>query len=264
MLPELDILLDALEIAAFLLPELPGRVETFPADGIYVRNTWDSDPFANLVGVATLDEDNVDSAIWDVLRFFGEQDKAFGWLVGPRSTPWDLPERLHRAGLQWVSGIAGMAHPYPAVFIPTNPEVYIWEADVEDFDTAGWLMAEGMGVARDQTRAVTEALFFGEGLVDRRVYLATLAGVDYPVGFGSMVYVPDQPIAHLASAATLEGYRGHGIYTALVARRLADAHRDGAEAAIIHANRITSAPICRKLGFEEVAGLELFAWRPEG
>lgn len=261
---DLDTLLDALEIAAFLLPELPGRVESFQADGVRARITWDSDPFANLVGAATLNEENADAAIWDAFSYFAEQHKAFGWLVGPRSTPWDLADRLYRFGMQWEASSAGMVHPYPAVFIPTNPAVHVWEAGVEDFETAGWLMAEGMGVAREQTRAVTEALFFGEGPVDRRVYLATLEGVNYPVGFASMVYVPDQPIVHLASAATLEGFRGHGIYTALVAQRLADANRDGAEAAIIHANRNTSAPICRKLGFEEIAGLEWFAWYPEG
>lgn len=261
---ELDTLLDILEVAAFYLPELPGRVETYRANGVWARVTWDSDPFANLVGGATLDESSADGTIWDVMRFFWERGKAFGWLVGPRSTPWDLAERLHRAGMQWVSGFAGMVHPYPAIFIPTNPEVHVWEAGVDDFETAGWLMAEGMGVAREQTRSVTEALFFGQGPIGRRVYLATLDGVDYPVGFASMVYVPDQPMVHLASAATLEGFRGRGIYTALVARRLADASRDGAEAAVIHANRATSAPICRKLGFEEVAGLELFAWYPGG
>ncbi len=260
---DLDTLLDALEIAAFLLPELPGRVESFQADGVRARITWDSDPFANLVGAATLNEENADAAIRDAISHFAEQNKVFGWLVGPRSTPWDLADRLHRFGLQWEASSAGMVHQYPAIFIPTNPAVSVWEAGIEDFETAGWLMAEGMGVAREQTRAVTEALFFGEGPLDRRVYLATLEGVDYPVGFGSMVYVPNQPIVHLASAATLEGFRGHGIYTALVAQRLADANRDGMEAAIIHANRNTSAPICRKLGFEEIAGLEWFGWYPE-
>lgn len=263
MSPDLDTLLDALEIAAFLLPELPGRVESFQADGVRFRSTWDSDPFANLVGAATLAPEDADAAIWDAFSYFAQQDKAFGWLVGPRSTPWDLADRLYRFGMQWEASSAGMVHPYPAIFIPTNPAVHVWEASAEDFDSAGWLMAEGMGVAIERTRAVTEAMFFGEGPLNRRVYLATLAGIDYPVGFASMVYFPDQPIVHLASAATLEEFRGHGIYTALMAQRLADAHQDGMEAAIIHANRNTSAPICRKLGFEEIAGLEWFAWYPE-
>ncbi len=96
MPPDLDTLLDALEIAAFLLPELPGRVESYQADGVRFRETWDSDPFANLVGAATLNEENADAAIRDALSYFVEQNKAFGWVVGPRSTPWDLADRLYR------------------------------------------------------------------------------------------------------------------------------------------------------------------------
>jgi N-acetylglutamate synthase-like GNAT family acetyltransferase len=73
-----------------------------------------------------------------------------------------------------------------------------------------------------------------------------------------MLYLPDQPIALLLSAATLPAFRGYGIYTSLVARRLADARQDGIDAAIIQAVRATSAPICRKLGFVEIAPLDLY------
>lgn len=257
-----DTLLDALEVAAFLLPELPGRVEHYTLPGLRARVTWDSDPFANLVGAAKLDPENAESSIWDVCGFFADQQKAFGWLVGPRSTPPDLGERLSWAGLEKAGEYAGMVREELWKLPPANPDVHVWEAGADDFDLAGWLMAEGMGVSREQTRAVTEALFFGEGPVWRRIYFATLDGVDGPVAFASMVYVPDLPVVHLASAATLEAFRGHGLYSALVTRRLADAHQDGAEVAIIHANRATSAPICRRLGFAEIARLELFAWYP--
>jgi predicted GNAT family acetyltransferase len=73
------------------------------------------------------------------------------------------------------------------------------------------------------------------------------------------VYLPDSPTVLLGGAATLEEYRGHGIYTALVARRLADARADRRTAAVIQGDRKTSAPICAKLGFREICGLELFA-----
>ena len=43
-----------------------------------------------------------------------------------------------------------------------------------------------------------------------------------------------------------------------MARRLADARQDGIEAAVIQAVRTTSAPICRKLGFVEIAPLEMY------
>ena len=76
------------------------------------------------------------------------------------------------------------------------------------------------------------------------------------------MYVPDSPIVLLGGAATVPEARGHGAYTALVKRRLDDARADGREAAIIQADRNTSAPICAKLGFKELCSLELYVWSP--
>jgi N-acetylglutamate synthase-like GNAT family acetyltransferase len=97
----------------------------------------------------------------------------------------------------------------------------------------------------------------------RRVYLAYVEGVDYPVATAGMLYMPNLPIALLLSSATLPDFRGYGIYTSLTARRLADAHQDGIEAAVIQAVRATSAPICRKLGFVEIAPMELYVGQAE-
>jgi predicted GNAT family acetyltransferase len=74
------------------------------------------------------------------------------------------------------------------------------------------------------------------------------------------VYLPDSPIVLLGGAATLPEHRGRGIYSALVAKRLADARADGRTAAVIQAARSTSAPIAAKIGFREICGLEFYAW----
>jgi len=173
-----DTLLDAIETSLYLLPELPGRVDWLSVPGMRGRITAGSDFFANLVGAATLDAQNADETIRQVYDLFAGQNKEFGWIVGPRSTPADLAGRLQGAGLE-------------------------------------------------------------------------------------KIVIPHQPIVVLFCAATLEAYRGQGVYTSLVARRLADAHSDGAQAAVIQAVRTTSAPICQKLGFVEMCGLEWYAWFPE-
>ena len=61
-----------------------------------------------------------------------------------------------------------------------------------------------------------------------------------PVGWSYLVYLPDSPIVLLGGAATLPEHRGRGIYSALVAKRLADARADGRTAAVIQAVRSTS------------------------
>jgi GNAT superfamily N-acetyltransferase len=251
-------LLYALETAAFRIPELPGRVERLWVPGIQGRITTDSDAFANLVGAAELDGDSVDETIRDVCGIFASEHKEFGWLVGPLSSPPDLPFRLEEAGLVKAVELAGMVHDDLGRFIPTNPAVYIHEATDADLEPAVQTLADAMGISPERTRAMTEALFLSPEPIERRVYLAFVEGVEHPVATAGMLYLPDLPMVLLLSAATMPDYRGFGIYTSLMARRLADAHRDGIEAAIIHAVRTTSAPICRKLGFVEVAPLEMY------
>ena len=83
------------------------------------------------------------------------------------------------------------------------------------------------------------------------------------VAYADLVFVPGTSVALLGGAATLPEHRGRGAYTALVAARLADAERAGAEAVIIQANRATSAPIAAKLGFEEIASFRRWVRTPD-
>ena len=62
--------------------------------------------------------------------------------------------------------------------------------------------------------------------------------------------------------------RGRGGYRALTAARLEDARQAGGAAVLVSAVADTSAPICRKLGFEPVCRLQDYlgnvAARPVG
>jgi GNAT superfamily N-acetyltransferase len=251
-------LLYALETSAFLVPELPGRVERLSVPGVQGRITADSDPFANLVGAATLDEGNADETIWHVREIYAGWNKEFGWLVSPLSAPWDLSGRLEGAGLIRSVEMAGMVHTDLDRPIATNRAVYVHEAAAEDAEATIYTLAAANEIPVERTYAMTEALFFSPEPIMRRVYLAYVEGVDHPVATAGMLYMPDLPVALLLSSATMPDFRGHGIYTSLVARRLADARQDGIEAAVIQAVRATSAPICRKLGFVEIVPMALY------
>jgi N-acetylglutamate synthase-like GNAT family acetyltransferase len=258
-----NILLEAIETSLYLLPELPGRVEWLHIPGLRGRITAVSDFFANLVGAATLDNENADRTIQQVFNLFTSQNKEFGWIIGPRSTPTDLSARLLRLGMELDVEMAGMALTDLSVPIPINPEVRIREATPADLEPASRLLAPALGVGFDGAHVVTESLLLSPSRLHRRVYLAFLPKVDEPVAYASTVHLPDQTVAVLFCAATAEAYRGRGIYTSLVARRLADAQRDGAQAAVIQAVRQTSAPICSKLGFKELGELVWFNWFPK-
>ena len=107
-----------------------------------------------------------------------------------------------------------------------------------------------------------DVLYFADGAVRVRNYVALDADGETPVAAASTVYDEGAPYIVLAGSAVLESHRGRGIYRALVKRRLADVRGEGIEAALIQAVRATSAPICRALGFEEQCTQELWSWTP--
>ena len=62
--------------------------------------------------------------------------------------------------------------------------------------------------------------------------------------------------ALLNGSATVPWARGRGVYRALTAARLQDAHGQGAAVVLVSAVADTSAPICRRLGFQPVCRLQ--------
>ena len=122
------------------------------------------------------------------------------------------------------------------------------------------MMARAYDMPEEVARFFNVLLAMTDSKVKNRGYFAYVDGGSEPVAWSYLVYLPDSPIVLLGGAATVPEHRGRGIYSALVAKRLADARADGRRAAVIQAVRATSAPICAKLGFREVCGLEFYAW----
>lgn len=253
-----DELIAAIESTLHFYPPLPGSSEDLGIPGLAGRVSRLSHPLANLVGMARLDERNADATIARVKeRYAG---RAFGWVTGPNTTPRDLPDRLERAGLRNEDHLAGMA--LTDLDRPiTAPSVRIEEVAPRDAARESEMMARAYGMPRDVNDLFTRMLGADSG-IRARGYFAYLDG-DRPVAWSYLVYVPDSPIVLLGGAATIPEARGHGLYTALVKRRLDDARADGREAAVIQADRATSAPICAKLGFRELCSLEFYAYLPE-
>lgn len=253
---------EAIDTSMFLLPELPGRVERLKIPGVRGRITDSSDPFVSLAGAARLTSATVDQTIQEIHQRFSAQQKAYGWIVSPLSEPHDLGERITHLGQEKVIELAGMVKARLDMPIRNNPAVTIREVTKDDLGIAIPLLAAALGFTPEGARATVEALALSPDPIRRRAYLAYLHDKAEPVAYASMIYLPDRPVVVLYCAATLEAYRGQGVYTSLVARRLEDAYRDGARAAVIQAVRTTSAPICQKLGFVEQFNMDWYIWDP--
>ena len=249
-------LVEAIESTLFIYPAASGLSHDLGIPGLRGRVTKVSHPMSNLCGDARCSEREADSLVAKVKQRYG--DLAFGWVTGPSTRPADLPLRLEAAGLRNVDSVAGMVLTDLSLPIEVNPRVLVREVSWHDAIANSEMMAKAYGLPVAVMRLFNELVAATSDRVRSRAYVASLDG-DQPVAWSYLVYLPDSPTVLLGGAATLEEYRGHGIYTALVARRLADARVDGRTAAVIQGDRKTSAPICAKLGFREICGLEMFA-----
>jgi GNAT superfamily N-acetyltransferase len=247
-------LVDSIESTLFIFPPVPGLMHDLGIPGLRGRVTKISHPVANLAGNAMFSEREADTLIAKVRNRFGQIP--FGWVTGPATRPADLPRRLEAAGFVHAESLAGMALADLSIPMVVNPKARVWEATFEEASAQNEMMARAYGVPSDVMRFFNELLHATADRIRSRWYFAGLD--DEPVAWSYLTYVPDSPIVLLGGAATLEDHRGHGLYSALVAKRLADARSDGRTTAVVQADRKTSAPICAKLGFREVCGLEIF------
>jgi GNAT superfamily N-acetyltransferase len=253
-------LIDAIEASLFLYPAVPGLTADLGVKGMRGRVTQMSHPLANLCGLAELSARDADATIARVKERFAKEGKAFGWVTGPGTRPRDLDRRLAAADMEPIAHLAGMSAPVDLV-VHANDAVRIREVSEEEQGRETEMMGRAYGMPAD-IAALFVRLVSGSPGVRSRAYFAYLEG-DRPVAWSYLVYLPDSPVVLLGGAATLPEARGKGIYHALVKHRLADARRDGREAAVIQADRDTSAPICAKLGFRELCALEEDGWSPE-
>jgi hypothetical protein len=259
-----DQLKDAVERTMFVYPEVPGLLTDIRVRGVLGRETPVSHPTANLVGCAELDDASADATIHKVRDRFAASKKSFGWITSPSSRPSDIPRRLVEAGLVKADELAGMALTDLSLPIRANPEVEVRPASVAEQRQAIPMTATAYGLPLDVAEWFTEGLIRAADRLKSTMYHAFLPGHSGPVAFGNLVFVPGTSIVLLGGAATVSDVRGRGIYTSLVARRLADARAAGAEAAVIQAVRGTSAPVCANLGFKELLPLDFYAWVPPG
>ncbi len=255
-----DALIHAIESSLQVYPPVTGLSEDLGVKGVRGRITDLSNPLANLVGMANIAPDEVDATLKMVRNRYSRGRKGYGWVTGPLTRPRDLGERLVASGLKKTDEMAGMALTELAVPIAVDPRIAIREATLHEAQAASEMMGRAYGIPEDVARFFNVLLAMSDNKVKNRGYFAYVDGGTEPVGWSYLVYLPDSPIVLLGGAATLPEHRGRGIYSALVAKRLADARADGRSAAVIQAVRSTSAPIAAKIGFREICGLEFYAW----
>ncbi|MFE1835356.1 GNAT family N-acetyltransferase [Streptomyces sviceus] len=208
-----------------------------------------------------LDEASADRAIAEQIAYYTGLGHEFEWKLYGHDLPVDLGERLRAAG-----------------FIP-GPEETLMIAEVADLtldveppegirflpvtDQAGVDLVADVhekAFGTDSTRLRHQLLARLRDETDTVVAVVALAG-DEPVSAARMELVPGTRFAGLWGGGTVEGWRGRGIYRALVAHRARAAVERGYRYLQVDA-LAASRPILERLGFEPLSITQPHVYHP--
>ncbi len=250
------------------------RMREFSEDHTFA---WDG-PVFRMAGTSAHDYDNgvlysrfddndavavIEAAISSQVAHFSAIGHAFEWKYHDHDGPACLPDRLAHAG--FVASpietlvVADLERSFSVRPLPDGVEIVHLE-DPDEFDALGTVNATVNGDAehaawlvealRSEKRAAPDTL---------QAYIARVDGA--PVSTGWLRLPADSSFASLWGGSTLVEWQRHGIYTNLVARRMADARARGFCWLTVDCSE-KSLPLLVRRGFEKLAVITPWIWRP--
>lgn len=203
--------------------------------------------FMNGIYRTRLNSENADKEIDTHFQFYRDNKISFRWYAFPHSQPADLVRRieeLHPKGVTEMQCLYARTDD-PAFAIPNGVAVEeLSSGNLEDYieaNIAGW-NPSGEQAERIRREIRTD---FEKGDMGYRAFLARCDGT--PASTGLMRIVPNA--GYFYGGSTRPEFRRKGAYRGLVAYRLRLLCAQEIPMAFVLAIKATSAPICRKLGF---------------
>ncbi|MFF2141536.1 GNAT family N-acetyltransferase [Kitasatospora sp. NPDC058190] len=236
----------------------PGvRVER---DGAVVRQVGGEHDWNGIVW-SGLDEAGADAAIAAQVRYFTELGLEFEWKTYAHDRPADLGRRLLAAGFT--------AEPDEALMIariadlptdPALPEGVRLEA-VTDPAGVDLMVAVHEQAFGREFPALRERMLDSLRHDSETVLMVLAMAGDQPVSEARMELTPGTGFAGLWGGGTVPGWRGRGIYRALVAHRARLAADLGYEYLQVDASD-QSRPILERLGFARLSTTTPYVYQP--
>lgn len=239
-----------------------GEVEPLEINGITGRISNIDSYGLNCVGLSKLSGESAEVVIRKVIACYSERKKNFTWLVGPSSSPHNLGSLLEKNGLIKIPQVcmSGMYAHLKELKVKGNEDVRVEKKPISKITEYADLLASAYGFGESvEAFAIRSKLIVHSG-DGGNLYLAFLENKDNPVAYGVSVYYEKEKVVILQGSGTVGAFRRKGIYTKLVAARIADACDMGMETAVIQAINSTSMPICQKIGFQKISDIDLYAY----
>ncbi len=229
-----------------------------------VRYISQTQPFSFIL-YTHADETDIERIIDEQIAYFAGIGHGFEWKTYSHDTPPDLVERLARRGFvteeRETVMVLDLESPPPALVQPLAHDIR------RISDTR---------IIRDILYNVQRVVFHDDDAESQRHIESFVASIeqspdqvafyaafidDQPVSAAWISFAPGSDFAGLWAGATLEGYRGRGLYTALLAARAQEALRRERRFLYIDASPM-SRPIVAKHGFFELTTTIPCEWKP--
>lgn len=209
-----------------------------------------------------LDGPALDALIARQRDFYAARGEAVEWKTRGHDLPADLTDRLRAAGFRpedeetvVVGESAALADDHPA--LPSGVVIRPAAGDddlrrIADLQSAVW--------GRDMSWLAADfadRLDANPGTFD----LLLAESGDDVLANAAVQFTPGTDFAYLGGGSTLAGWRGRGIYRALVAVRAAMAARRDVRYLQVDAS-VNSRPILRRLGFVVLTTTTPYVWTP--
>jgi len=208
-----------------------------------------------------LDETTADAAIAQQIAYYSGLGREFEWKLYGHDLPTDLGERLRAAGFRAEPEETLMIAEVAGLDLDAEPPEGIRVLPVTDAAGVDLVVdVHEKAFGRDGTRMRHQLLARITGEPDTIVAVVALAG-DEPVSSARMELVPGTRFAGLWGGGTVEGWRGRGVYRALVAHRARAALERGYRYLQVDASS-QSRPILERLGFEALTTTTPFTYTP--
>lgn len=201
-----------------------------------------------------LDEASVDAVIEAQIQRFSALGRSFEWKHYGHDRPADLPRRLHAhglaAGAEEALMLAAIADLDPDLDAPPPPDVRL--VPVTGAAGVADLVRVHEQVFGVQRTALGRDLAAALAQTPDEVAAVVATVDDVPVSAARAVFHRGTQFASLWGGGTLPGYRGRGVYRALVAHRARLARARGFRYLQVDASP-ESRPILERLGFVKVS-----------
>jgi len=238
------------------------------------RFEWDG-PVYRMVGPKTdvpnsavlltrLDAETAPAAIERQLEYFRALGQGFEWKLYDYDEPADLAERLAAAGFVAQESETLVVRDTSAAFAMPLPADGVAIARLDDPDEFDPIADLKFAVWGDEERArwwvealQSEKRATPDGL---SVYVARAADGAI-VAAAWLRMSPDCSFAGLWGGSTQKEWRGRGLYTSLVAHRIAEARERRFAFVMVDCSK-DSLPILRRRGFEALATTTPWVWMP--